>query len=280
MRVLETARLTLRWLDDGDAAFIVELLNDPAWLANIGDRGVRTLDDARAFIAEKIVASYWHKGCGLWAMQRRSDGALVGICGLLERDSLPDVDVGYALLPRFRGHGWAREAAAACVDYARATLGRPRVLAIVQPENAASIRVLESLGLQRRGSHRLDGEAQELALFASGDAAPLSEVDRDEAIDALVRRFYAAFANREAPAHIAALPSLFLLDGRLLDFAEHETAGETVRHGALAWHASRYAKAGKLDGQPYAGSGRKHFALVATPRGWKIAALSWQEDVA
>ena len=149
MRVLETARMTLRWFEESDAAFVLELLNDPAWIANIGDRNVRTLDAARAWIAEKLVASYRRHGYGLWAMQRRGDDALLGMCGLLKRDNLPALDVGYALAPAFRRQGYTREAVVACLAHARDALAMPRVFAIVSPHNLPSIRLLESVGMSK-----------------------------------------------------------------------------------------------------------------------------------
>jgi RimJ/RimL family protein N-acetyltransferase len=171
MRVLETDRLTLRWFDERDAAFILELVNDPSWIANIGDRGIRTVDAARAWIAEKLVSSYRQKGHGLWAIERRDDGELLGMCGLLERDSLPYVDVGYALAPRFRGNGYAREATLACLHYGRDVLCKRRILAIVSPSNDASIRVLESVGMVPDEMRVLPGEDRETAVFSWGDGA-------------------------------------------------------------------------------------------------------------
>jgi RimJ/RimL family protein N-acetyltransferase len=170
INVLETERLRLRWFAESDAAFIFELVNDPSWLANIGDRGVRTLDDARAFIADRLVRSYRLNGYGLWAIERRSDGELVGMCGLVNRAELPAIDLGFALLPRFWRHGYAREAAAATLDYARTALGQRRILAIVLPDNAPSLRVLASLGMTQIGTHRPPSESRDLALFAIGDA--------------------------------------------------------------------------------------------------------------
>jgi ribosomal-protein-alanine N-acetyltransferase len=169
MNVLETERMILRWFEDRDAPFVLDLVNDPAWIANIGERNVRTLDDARQFIAEKLVASYRQNGHGLWAMDRRDDGALLGMCGLIKRDSLPHLDVGYALAPAFRGNGYAREAARACLEYGRDVLGHRRILAIVWPENRASIRVLESVGMKPEGVRLLGGDPRETAVFAWGE---------------------------------------------------------------------------------------------------------------
>jgi RimJ/RimL family protein N-acetyltransferase len=310
MRALETDRLTLRWFAKRDAAFILELVNDPSWIANIGDRGIRTVDAARAWIAEKLVSSYWQKGHGLWAIERRDDGEPLGMCGLLERDSLPDVDVGYALAPRFRGNGYAREAASACLHYGRDVLGKRRILAIVSPSNAASIRVLESVGMVPDGIRVLPGEARETAVFVWGAGeAPCARDPKGE-IDALVGRFFAAFSNRLGLAPVASIPSMFmpeavvtvmrpeapsgvdvygvrdfvlpraalLHDGRLTDFEEEETASRTEIVGRLAHRSSRYRKAGTLDGVRFEGAGNKQLQLVETARGWKIAALAWEDQ--
>lgn len=308
MYVLRTERLDLRWFLEGDAAFVLELLNDPSWIANIGDRGVRTLEDARAFIRDRLTASYWQKGHGLWAIERREDQALVGMCGLLERDSLPAIDVGYALLPRSRGQGYAREAAKASLRYAREVLGERRVLAIVRPGNGPSFRVLESLGMERVGSHRMAPDDRELALFSTAPSEAEERGDARAEIDALVRRFFSAFSNRHALSKVASVPSMFLPDavvsilkpsdvverlgvpdfvspraallhgGRLTDFAEEEVEARTEVVGALAQRSSRYRKAGQLDGARFEGAGNKLFQLVMTRRGWRIAALAWEDN--
>src|SRR5262249_2496323 len=141
MLVLDTERLRLRWFRAGDADTVLALLNDPDWLRNIGDRAVRTREQALAFIAERLVEPCWRHGFGHWAVERRDTGACIGMCGFVQRDGLSDPDLGYALLPAHRRRGFAREAAAACLDYADRVLGERRVLAITQPGNAASAAV-------------------------------------------------------------------------------------------------------------------------------------------
>ncbi len=163
--VLRTARLALREFTPEDAAFIVALLNDPDWLRFIGERNVRNDNDARQFIAEQLVAKYRTQGFGLWAMQRLADGALVGMCGLVSRATLADIDLGYALLPQYRGAGYVREAAAACLDHAARVLKLPRVVAITRPDNAASIRVLHSLGMVHEDTLTLPGTTHTTLLF-------------------------------------------------------------------------------------------------------------------
>ncbi len=148
MLVTTTPRLRLRWLEASDAAFILELVNDPDWHRHIGDRGVRTLDDALAYIAEGPRAMYSRLGHGLYAIDLLRGGATIGLCGLIRRDTLPEVDIGYALLPQFRGHGYALEAAQATLRVARGQFGLRRLLAITSPGNAASERLLGKLGLR------------------------------------------------------------------------------------------------------------------------------------
>jgi len=309
MLILETDRLRLRWFteSDTDADFLRALLNDPGWLANIGERNVRTRRQARAWIATRHTAPYGRLGFGFWAVERKSDGVLVGMCGLVKRDTLMEVDVGYALMPAFRGHGYAREAAAACVRYAQDVLGLPEVWGITGPANAASAAVLQHIGLHDAGVTRLVGEERETRVFKSRRAA-LGD-DRTQ-IDALTRRFLAAFTNRGGvvPA-LPALPHYFMLDatvrvadplgtvvttglhgfiapraellasGRLVDFEEHEIESRTEIRGAIAQRWLRYAKRGTLDGAPFEGGGTKALQFVRTVRDWKIASLLWTDDV-
>jgi RimJ/RimL family protein N-acetyltransferase len=165
--VLETNRLVLRRLSPDDAAFILELLNDPAWLRFIGDRGVRTPEDARAYILRSAVASYARLGFGLYLTVRKADDVPIGICGLLKRQDLADVEVGFALLPRFWAQGYAFEAAAATMDYGWSVLGLRRIAAVTVPGNDRSIRLLEKLGLRFEKMIRLSPDAPEVKLFAA-----------------------------------------------------------------------------------------------------------------
>ncbi len=144
----ETARLTVRRLGFDDAPFLVALLNQPSFLANIGDRGVRNVDDAHRYLRDGPMALYERHGFGLWHVSRRADGVAMGLCGLLKRDVLPDVDLGYAFLPEFWGQGYAFEAAEATLRLAAKRFGLERVIGVVSEGNAASIRVLEKLGMR------------------------------------------------------------------------------------------------------------------------------------
>lgn len=163
--IVETERLTLRPFTIGDAELILELLNEPSFLENIGDRGVRTIEDARKYILEGPVASYERFGYGAYRVALKETDVPIGMCGLFKRDSLEDPDIGFAYLPRFWSKGYAFEAAAAVMTYAREALGIARVVAITAPHNEASVRVLEKLGLQFAGMVRLTGEGAESKLF-------------------------------------------------------------------------------------------------------------------
>ena len=164
--VAETSRLRLRRLTAEDAPFILELLNEPAWLRFIGNKAVAMLDDARGYIAKGPVTSYESFGFGLYLVTLRADGVPLGICGLIRRDALPDADIGFALLERHHGNGYAREAVKATIDLARDHLKLNRLLAIAAPENLVSIRLLEELGFHAEELVRLRAESDELALMA------------------------------------------------------------------------------------------------------------------
>ena len=164
VKVLETNRLVLRWLTEDDASFLRELMNDPSWIEFIGDRGVRTTAQAREYLTEHYLSSYRHHGFGLYRVERKTDGDPVGICGLLRRESLSDVDLGFALLPEHRRKGFAFEAAAATVEYARSVLTLPRLVAITVPHNDSSIQLLEKLGMAFE--RELDDRGERLHLYS------------------------------------------------------------------------------------------------------------------
>lgn len=161
---LRTARLLIRPFTLEDAPFILRLLNEPSFIANIADRGVRSLDQARDYLAKGPLASYADHGHGLWQVQHAETAVPMGTCGLLRRATLPEVDLGYAFLPEFWGQGYAREAAAACLDWGRQSLGLRGTLAIVTPGNAPSIRLLEALGFCFTGTQELS-PGDEVAVY-------------------------------------------------------------------------------------------------------------------
>ena len=166
MQVLETERLIVQHLSDGDAEFMLELLNDPAFIQNIGDRKIRSLDGARAYILNGPVASYAKYGFGLYLVQLKETGESIGICGLIRRDQLDDVDIGYAFLPKFWSKGYAIESARAIKQYAHDVIGVKRMVAITDPNNEASIHVLEKLGMKFEKMVQLAADDIELKLFS------------------------------------------------------------------------------------------------------------------
>ncbi len=165
MNVIQTERLVLRQLEPQDAGFILELLNEAQFLRYIGDKGVRTLDDARAYISKGPRDSYERHGYGLYAACLL-DGTPAGICGLVRRDGLEDADVGFAFLSRHCAKGYAVESASAVLAHARRVLRLQRIVAITSPENFASIAVLEKIGLKFQRMIRLAEHSPELKLFA------------------------------------------------------------------------------------------------------------------
>ncbi len=164
--ILETQRLRLRMLSVDDAAFVLRLLNQPSFIQNIGDRGVRNLDDGRAYILKGPIASYEKFGFGLWLIEKMPDALPIGICGLLKRDVLDDVDIGYALLPEFCSQGYALESASAVMTYAWEKLGLQRVVAVTNPNNESSIRLLEKMGFHYERMVRFSEDGPEIKLFA------------------------------------------------------------------------------------------------------------------
>lgn len=163
---MQTERLAIHPLDLQDAAFILALVNDAQWLAFIGDKGVHTLDDARHYLRNGPLAMYAQHGFGLWRVSLRTTGEALGLCGLVKRDGLDDVDIGFAFLPAHRGQGYALEAARAVLAHGFGPLGLPRIVAITLPHNHRSRQLLESLGMTLQRSLRLPVDGPEKLLYA------------------------------------------------------------------------------------------------------------------
>ena len=304
--VLQTQRLRLRWFTPRDAGFVCRLLNDPGWIRQIGDRGVRTRAQAAAWISRRLVEPYGRLGFGFWAMERIDDGTLVGLCGLIKRDTLPQVDVGYALMPMHRGRGYAREAAGACLDYARDVLGLPEVWGITSATNADSARVLGDIGLHDAGVRQLAPGEELSRLFRS---VPFERGDDLRQLDALVTRYLAATSLREgrlpglpalphyftpeamvrieAPAgivdaitlhaHIAGLAAT-IYGGRLQAVSETPIDVRTELAGAIAQRWVRSVRKGLADGRSFESGRVQALQCVRTVLGWKITALAIVEE--
>lgn len=167
MIVLETERLVLRRFSSANSEFILELLNQPSFLRYIGDKAVRNTVDAINYIQTGPVASYEQFGFGLYLVELKDTAEPIGMCGLLKRDSLLDVDVGFAFLPAYWSRGYAFEAAAAVMNYGREVLGLRRIVAITSLDNEASMRLLEKLGLKSEGLIKLAEDQPEVRLFGT-----------------------------------------------------------------------------------------------------------------
>lgn len=165
-KVLESERLILRQFTEEDAPFILELLNEPSFIKNIGDRKISSMKKARAYIKNGPAASYEKNGFGLYLVTLKDGGESIGMCGLIKRPGLEDVDVGYAFLPRFWSKGYAIESVQAVKQYAHDVIGLKRMVAITNPDNYASIRVLEKIGMKFEKMITLPGDDMELKFFA------------------------------------------------------------------------------------------------------------------
>jgi RimJ/RimL family protein N-acetyltransferase len=165
MQIITTERLNLRLINTDDAPFYLELINDTSFIKNIRDKGIRTLEAARDDILNGPLASQAKNGFSLYLVERREDGASLGLCGLVKRDTLKNVDIGYALMPQFSGLGYAWEAATATVQYARDTLHLSKLAGITSPDNASSNKLLLKLGFVLEAVVVLAGESRNTNLY-------------------------------------------------------------------------------------------------------------------
>lgn len=164
-KILETNRLTLRHVHTDDAPFILRLLNEPSWLQNIGDRHVRTLQDAESYIEYSFVAMYTRHGFGMFLVELNETQASIGLCGLIKREGLDDVDLGFAFLPEYWGKGYAFEAASPMLSYGKTAHDLSRLVAITLPTNSSSMNLLTKLGFQLEGTICLPNDTETLNLY-------------------------------------------------------------------------------------------------------------------
>lgn len=167
MVLIETQRLRLRKISPNDAPFFLQLLNEPSFIRHIGDKGVRSLEDAREYILSGPVRSYAENRFGLYLVEKKGSQAAVGVCGLIKRTFLDSPDIGFAFLPEYWGEGFATEAAAAVMKFARHTLQIDTIVALVAPDNAGSMRVLEKLGLHYSRNIKPPAPIPESLLFTA-----------------------------------------------------------------------------------------------------------------
>jgi len=168
VRDITTPRLNLRRFAESDASFALALLNDPDWLRFIGNKEVRTLEDAAAYLRDGPITMYARFGLGLLSVDLKGGGQPIGMCGLIQRDGVVDVDIGFAFLPAFRAKGYAREAASATLAYGHDSLGLKRIVGFTSPDNLSSVALLEKIGMRLERTVTLPDSAEELLLFVSG----------------------------------------------------------------------------------------------------------------
>ena len=169
--VIETDRLLLREMSTADADFMLAILNDPDFIRYIGDRGVRTQGQARDYLTDRVLKSYTEHGFGMYAVERKTDQVVIGICGLVRREHLDAPDIGFAFLPEFRNAGYGLESAAAVLEFTVGKLRIDRVLAIATPDNLASNALLERLGMRLEQVTRLAEDDANLNLYVYESAS-------------------------------------------------------------------------------------------------------------
>lgn len=167
MKIIETDRLILRKFTLEDAAFMLELLNTPAFLKYIGDRGVRSLVDARKYIKEGPLKSYQNFGFGFYVVELLRQKISIGMCGLVKRPTLEDIDIGFAFLPAHIGKGYGYESASAVMEYAERELQLNRIVAITAKNNQNSIRLLEKIGMAFEKMIQFPPDNEEIMLFSN-----------------------------------------------------------------------------------------------------------------
>jgi RimJ/RimL family protein N-acetyltransferase len=165
MTSIQTERLQLRNLAVSDAPFILQLLNEPSFLHYIGDKGVRTIDDAKQYILNGPIASYKEHGFGLYIVELKTGPTPIGMCGLIKRTELPEPDIGFAFMPDYWSRGFAFESALAVINYAVDVLQLKRILAITSPDNEPSAKLLTKLGLEYQCMYCLSEDRPEVKLF-------------------------------------------------------------------------------------------------------------------
>ncbi len=166
MKTLETTRLIIDELRSEDASFMLEMLNDPNFIRYVADRGVRTEEAARAYLHDRVIASYKEHGFGMGAVRLKDSGETIGMCGLVNRDGLEDIDIGYGFLPKSRGKGYALEAGLAVMEMGREDFGLHRILAIIHPANTGSRALAEKMGMHFESMIRLTPDEEEICLYA------------------------------------------------------------------------------------------------------------------
>ena len=301
-KILETERLVLREFNINDAEFILELLNTPAWIEFIGDKKIHTLQDAENYLEKGPIDSYNKNGFGLWLILLKDGSIPIGMCGLLNRESLDDIDIGFAFLPEHSKLGYGFEIAYATMNYARNVLGITKVVAITDSKNISSIKLLDKIGLRFEKTLKLS-ENDKALLFSRLNA----KNDRTE-IDALTTRFFDLFTNKNGGAqNVKDIKEIFILngilvnntedtpviydldgfikpreeilsDGTLTNFCEREIFQKTEIFRGVAQRFSLYEKSGELNGERFETKGMKTIQFIKANEEWKMSSVAWSDE--
>ncbi len=299
--ILETERLMLQEISIDDSEFILTLLNTPQYLKFIGDKNVRTIADARKYLKEGPIKSYRENGFGLWLVLLKDRQIPIGICGLIKRDILDDVDIGFALLPEYLSFGYGYEIAAATLKHGNRVLGLDRIVAIADINNIASMKLLNKIGL--RFEKVLKWPENDQVMFFSQSNCTSDKAE----IDSLTTDFFDLFNNKDGKEpRVRELTQLFipggiivnnsedppvvfdlktfmasreklLTDGTISMFSEREIFNKTEVLEKIAQRFCFYEKSGKLNGDCFEKKGMKLIQFIKVDAVWKISSLSWTD---
>lgn len=300
--ILETERLLLREFNLDDTRFVLELLNSPNWIEFIGDRGIKSTTDAEGYIVNSLEKSYKENGFGLWLVQLKDSNTPIGMCGLVNRDTLEDIDIGFAMLPNYSNSGYGYESATATLNYAKNTLKITKVIGITDTGNTASIKLLNKIGLYFEKSVK-SPEGDTLLVLS-----PQNNKNTNAEIEALTTAFFSVFTNTGGKKlNVASIKDLFisegiiinntnettevytldefiaprekmLKDGTLTNFEESEISNKTEIFENIAHRLSFYKKSGILNGAKFETVGVKTIQFIKVNNNWKISSIAWRDE--
>lgn len=303
-KILETERLSLREFNLEDSDFVLELVNSPKWIEFIGDRNVRTQAEAKEFLENNLIKSYKENGFGLWVVVLKETNTSIGMCGLVNRDTLEDIDIGFAMLPEYFGSGYGYEIANATINYAKNILHLDKIVGITNPNNIASIKLLNKIGL--RFVKTIELPEKDTVLFFSTPTD--TDVKEENELNQLTTRFFSLFTNTEGKtSNVEEIENIFiangiiisntygvpeiydlnefitprkkmLSDGTLTDFRESEISHKTEIYGNVAQRFSFYEKSGKLNGVYFESRGMKTIQFIKVGLNWKMSSVAWSDE--
>lgn len=303
-KILETERLSFREFNLEDSDFVLELVNSPKWIEFIGDRNVRTQAEAKEFLENNLIKSYKENGFGLWVVVLKETNTSIGMCGLVNRDTLEDIDIGFAMLPEYFGSGYGYEIANATINYAKNILHLDKIVGITNPNNIASIKLLNKIGL--RFVKTIELPEKDTVLFFSTPTD--TDVKEENELNQLTTRFFSLFTNTEGKiSNVEEIENIFiangiiisntygvpeiydlnkfitprkkmLSDGTLTDFRESEISHKTEIYGNVAQRFSFYEKSGKLNGVYFESRGMKTIQFIKVGLNWKMSSVAWSDE--